>query len=83
MVTALLEAGIMLGAAVLAGMIIRHPKTVEKGIGPRTIQALTVVIGTAAVVVLAMCGLVNNPAVAALLGGVLGIGISSRGQDSN
>lgn len=67
----------------LAWLILYHPRTKEKGIGARTIQALTVVVGTAAIVALSVGGLVNNPTVAALLGGVLGVGISKGGADSN
>jgi len=77
-----LEAAILLGTAVLVGIIVRHPKTIEKGIGPWTVQALTVVIGPSAIIVLAMLGVINGETVAALLGGVLGLGIASKGNSN-
>ena len=49
-------------------------KTKTQGRGPRSIQAIVIALGVPAVVILAMEGILNSQAVAAIIGGMVGFG---------
>lgn len=64
--------------AVFGLLAIRNQITQTKGIGPKTIQALTISIGIPFLLTLALEKVLNGETIAALAGSLLGIGIQKE-----
>lgn len=64
--------------AVSSLLVIRNKVTQDKGIGPKTIQALTICLGIPFLLTLAMQKLLSGETIAALVGGLLGLGIQKE-----
>ncbi len=70
-----IEAGVWTIGAVCAVLVIRNKVTQEKGIGPKTIQGLTISLGVPLLLTLALHKLLTGETIAALVGALLGIGV--------
>ena len=73
------------GSALVVGMIIapailRNDKTQQNGIGPRTIHALAISLLTPVVLILGLEKLLSSETIAAIIGGLVGFGLS-RAKD--
>ena len=66
-------AAIIIGA-MISGLVLRNKVTVEKGIGPQTRQALALSMLSPIVLVLGVEKVLNAEAIAAIVGGLVGLG---------
>jgi len=73
-----LQAGVWGVAAICAVLAIRNKVTQERGIGPRTIQAITISLGVPLLLTLALEKILTGETTAALVGALLGIGIQKE-----
>lgn len=63
-------------------LVIRNKVTQAKGIGPKTIQALTISLGIPLLLTLALQKILSGETVSALIGGLLSIGIQKEKESS-
>jgi hypothetical protein len=61
-----------------AFLIARNQVTQQKGMGPRTIQGLTISLGIPLLLTLALEKILTGETIAALVGSLLGIGIQKE-----
>ena len=73
-----IEVGAWVIGAVCALLVLRNKKAQEIGIGPKTIQALTISLGIPLLLTLALQKILNAETIAALVGALLGIGIQKE-----
>jgi hypothetical protein len=74
----ILQAGAWVIGAICAFLVIRNKVTQDKGIGPKTIQALTISLGVPLLLTMALQKLLTGETIAALVGALLGIGIQKE-----
>ena len=74
----ILQAGAWVIGAICGFLVIRNKVTQDKGIGPKTIQALTISLGVPLLLTMALQKLLTGETIAALVGALLGIGIQKE-----
>jgi hypothetical protein len=70
-----IEGGAWIIGAICAILAILNKVTREKGIGPKTVQTLTISLGVPLLLTLALEKLLVGETIAALVGALLGIGV--------